>query len=192
MTSTRAVPTLMSTLLPATLRRAAIVAALAAFAVGVSACGTTGPAGPSAPAIGASSFRSLGPTLAVSAQPSAEEIAAAGAAGYRTVVNFRPATEAGVIADEAAIVGASGMRYVSIPVNGYALDASQADALDVVLRDSASAPVLMHCKSGMRAKAVWTIWLAKHGGLTPDQAIAEGDRAGLSADAKAAVEKIVR
>lgn len=176
----------------AAIRCAALVASVAAVAALLPACRSGGPATASAPDVGASGFRSLGPTLAVSAQPSAAELAAAGAAGYRTVVNFRPASEPGVLADEAAIVGASGMRYVSIPVSGHGFDASQADALDAVLADPSAGPVLMHCKSGVRAKAVWTIWLAKHGGLTPDHALAEGDRAGLSGDAKAAVEKIVR
>ena len=167
-------------------------AAFGALALVLPACGTGGPAAASAPVISASGFRSLGPALAVSAQPSADELAAAGAAGYRTVVNFRPAGEPGVLADEAAIVGAAGMRYVSIPVSGHGFEASHAAALDAVLADASSGPVLMHCKSGVRAKGVWAIWLAKFGGRTPDQALEEADRAGLSGDAKAAVEKIVR
>lgn len=171
------------------LKRASLVV-LVGLALG--ACAGTGSLpGASAPAISAPGFRAIGPSLAVAAQPSDADIAAARAAGYRTVVNFRAPGEPGYV-DERAAVEAAGMRYVAIPVQGHGATAEHAAALDAVLGASDSGPVLMHCRSGTRATMVWTLWLAKHGGLGADEALARGESAGLSGDARAAVEKVIR
>lgn len=132
-----------------------------------------------------------GPVLAISGQPTDGDLAAAKAAGYRTVVNFRDPGEEGYV-DERAAVEALGLRYVAIPVKGHGIDASHADALDPVLSDAGAGPALLHCRSGTRATMAWTVWLARHGGLSPDDAIVYGERAGLSGEAKAAAEKALR
>jgi uncharacterized protein (TIGR01244 family) len=106
-------------------------------------------------------------------------------------VNFRDPGEPGYV-DERAAVEALGMRYVAIPVKGHGVTASDADTLDAVLTDATAGPVLMHCKSGTRATMTWTVWLARHGGLTPEAALVYGERAGLSGEPKAAVEKVIR
>ena len=167
---------------------------LALLAGTLTGCASTGSdvSGPKAPAVDVSGFRSLGPMLATTAQPTATEIAQAKAAGYHTIVNFRPAGEPGSLEGEKDVAQALGMRYVNIPVTGHNFDTAQADALDAVLSDPASGACLMHCRSGTRAKAVWTIWLVRHDGKTADQALAEADRVGLSGEARAAVEKVIR
>lgn len=167
---------------------------LLASAALLSGCASTGSdvPGPKAPAVDVSGFRSLGPALATTAQPTAEDFAAAKAAGYRTVVNFRPLDEPGALADEQAVVEGLGMRYVAIPVKGHGVEAAHADALDAVLADPSAQPCLMHCRSGTRAKAVWAIWLVRHGGATPDQALERAAHVGLSGDARTAVEKVIR
>lgn len=184
------------------LRLAPLVLFVAAFAT---ACaGTAVPevpgGGPVAPSLGAPSFARLpaigqAPPAAVSAQPSDGDLAAARAAGYRTVVNFRAPGEPGFV-DERAAVEALGMRYVAIPVSGLDATAAHADALALVftdgLADGAAGPVLMHCRSGMRAKLVWTLWLARQGGLSPEAALEQGRRAGLSGDAAAAAERLLK
>ncbi|MCG3132924.1 MAG: hypothetical protein HMLKMBBP_00008 [Planctomycetes bacterium] len=135
-----------------------------------------------APAVSAPGFRALGPSLAASAQPGDADLAAAAAAGYRTVVNFRTPGEPGYV-DERAAVESRGMRYVAIPVAGTGIQPSHADLLAPVLADPSAGPVLMHCRSGTRAKQAWTVWLARHGGETPESAVRRGEAAGLSGDA---------
>ena len=202
--------------LSSTVRAAVLAAALMAT---LGACRTTPPDGLAAPNLPTSGFSSLGaadlpwrafkcgntvvatectgPLLAVSAQPSESDLAAAKSAGYRTVVNFRSPGEPGYV-DERAAVEALGMRYVAIPVSGLDIRAEHADALAAVLRDpSASSvslrgPVLMHCKSGTRAKMAWVVWLGRDGGLPVQQALAAGERAGLSGDPLAAAAKALR
>lgn len=180
------------------LRLVSLVLFAAAFAT---ACaGTTVPevpgGAPVAPSLGAPSFArlpaiGLAPPAAVSAQPADGDLAAARAAGYRTVVNFRAPGEPGFV-DERAAVEALGMRYVAIPVSGFDASLADADALAPVLADGAAGPVLMHCRSGMRAKLVWTLWLARQGGLSPEAALEQGRRAGLSGDAAATAERLLR
>jgi uncharacterized protein (TIGR01244 family) len=132
-----------------------------------------------------------GPLVAVAAQPSEAQFAAAQAAGYRTIVNFRTPGEEGYV-DEQAAVERLGLRYVSIPVKGHEVEASQADRLDAVLSDASAGPVLLHCRSGKRATMVWTVWLARREGLPAEDALRYGARAGLSGEAKDAVEKVLR
>jgi uncharacterized protein (TIGR01244 family) len=132
-----------------------------------------------------------GPLVAISAQPSESDFAAAKAAGYRTVVNFRVPGEEGFV-DERAFVEAQGLRYVEIPVKGTEVGSAQAASLDAVLSDPAAGPALLHCRKGVRATMVWTVWLGRHGGLTPEAALVYGERAGLSGEALAAAEKALR
>lgn len=153
-----------------------------------------------APPLGAPSFTRLpavgqAPAIGVSAQPSDGDLAAARAAGYRTVVNFRAPGEPGFV-DERAAVEALGMRYVAIPVSGIDATTDHADALAPILADGAAdgtaGPILMHCRSGTRAKLVWTLWLARQGGLSPQAALEQGRRAGLSGDAAGAAERLLK
>lgn len=114
-------------------------------------------------------------------QPTQEQIAAAGAAGYKTVINLRPDTEPG-FAWEPAAVKAAGMSYVSIPVAGAAgLTKDNVILLDAALKSAeAKGPVLLHCASGNRIGAMLTlraVWLE---GKDPAAALAFGEASGLT------------
>jgi len=96
-------------------------------------------------------------------QPTQDQIASAGSAGYKTVINLRPDTEPG-FEWEAAAVKAAGMAYVSIPVAGAAgLTKDNVIRLDAALKDAAAnGPVLLHCGSGNRIGALLAlraVWL---------------------------------
>jgi len=114
-------------------------------------------------------------------QPTQEQIAVAGAAGYKTVINLRGATEKG-FEWEAAAAKAAGMTYVSIPV------ASQADLTkDNVIRFDAAlkaaeakGPVLLHCASGNRIGAMLALRAAWLEGKDPAAALAYGEASGLT------------
>ena len=129
--------------------------------------------------------------LAVAGQVTGSDLAEAKEAGYRTVVNFRSPDETGYV-DERAEVEGLGLRYVEIPVKGHAVEPAHADSLATVLSDPSAGPVLLHCRSGKRAKLVWTVWLARYGGMTPEEALRYGERAGLDSEARAAAEKAIR
>jgi|WetSurMetagenome_2_1015567.scaffolds.fasta_scaffold161737_2 uncharacterized protein (TIGR01244 family) len=114
-------------------------------------------------------------------QPTPEQIAAAGAAGYKTVVNLRPDTEPG-FAWEPAAVKAAGMSYVSIPVAGAAgLTKDNVIRIDAALKAAeADGPVLFHCASGNRIGAVLALRAAWLEGKEPAAALAYGEASGLT------------
>ncbi len=114
-------------------------------------------------------------------QPTQEQIAAAGAAGYKTVINLRADTEPG-FEWEAAAVKASGMSYVSIPVAGAAdLTKETVARLDVALKEAvAKGPVLLHCGSGNRNGALLALRAAWIEGKEPAAALEYGKAAGLT------------
>ena len=116
-----------------------------------------------------------------SGQPAPDDLVQLAAAGVRTVINLRPATEP-VEYDEAGAVARLGMRYVAVPVAG-APDLTP----DTVARFShelerarTHGGVLLHCASGNRVGAL----VALDAGLTrrhpAAQAILLGRAAGLT------------
>ena len=94
-------------------------------------------------------------------QPTAEQLEAAAAAGYRTVIDLRrPEEDRGF--DEATVTTAAGMSYVNLPVSGDAIGPELVDLFDATLRD-AERPVLLHCGSSNRVAAVYASLLIKDG-----------------------------
>ena len=81
--------------------------------------------------------------------------------------------------DEQAIVERLGMAYVSLPVSGPAeVTFDNAAALDQVLADN-EGRILLHCSSGNRAAALYTL-REKMLGASNDDALATGKAAGLT------------
>jgi uncharacterized protein (TIGR01244 family) len=119
--------------------------------------------------------------LLVGGQPTREQLEQLAAAGYRTVVNLRTAGERGELADEKAIVTELGMRYVLLPIGGADdLTEQNARVYGEVAGSPTESPVLVHCASGNRVGALIAIHAAFVEGLAPDQALALGERAGLT------------
>jgi uncharacterized protein (TIGR01244 family) len=114
-------------------------------------------------------------------QPTQDQIAAAGTAGYKTVINLRPDTEKG-FEWEAAAVKAAGMTYVSIPVAGAnGLTKDNVVRFDAALKAAeANGPVLLHCASGNRIGAMLALRAAWLEGKDPATALAYGEASGLT------------
>lgn len=95
---------------------------------------------------------------AVTGQLAASDFADAAAAGFRSVINFRPDGETGdqLASDTAArLARAAGLRYAAVPTSKFDMFAA-----DLVTRAEAAfadlpAPVLAYCASGQRAAIVW-------------------------------------
>jgi protein tyrosine phosphatase (PTP) superfamily phosphohydrolase (DUF442 family) len=129
---------------------------------------------PAEPIEGAPDAWQAAPGVAVTGQPGADAWAAYSAAGYRTIVSFRPAAEG---ADrERDMVVANGMRFVNIPVTGPQVCWGDSNALAKLLENPANRPMLLHCSSGNRVAGVWALYQHRHKGLRPEAAIAEGQR----------------
>jgi uncharacterized protein (TIGR01244 family) len=113
-------------------------------------------------------------------QVTEEALAAAAAAGYRTVVNLRTLEEEGAW-DETAVVEGLGMRFVHLPMAGGAgLTEDNARALAAVLDEPENYPVLIHCGSGNRVGALLALKAFQLDGKRAEEALEIGHRAGLT------------
>jgi len=134
-------------------------------------------------------YRLLQPGLATAGQPAPEALARLKEMGFRTVVNLR--TEQEGTAEERKVVEGQGLRYVSVPVTAESLSLADAEAVEKVLHDPSSTPVLLHCASSNRAGAVWALIQTREG-KSLDDALAAGREAGLrSPQLEAAVRRLV-
>lgn len=120
------------------------------------------------------------PDLLTGGQPSRACLEAARAAGYRTLVNLRPAGEFKDF-DEELAARENGFDYVAIPIAGAKdLDDEAVTALDAVLADPQRRPALIHCGSGNRVGALFAVHACRKRGLGVDEALTCGDHAGLT------------
>lgn len=122
--------------------------------------------------------RPISPAISVATQLTPAAIAAAKAAGFRTVINNRPDhEEAGqpTSAELEAKSKAEGLEYHHIPVVPGRFTDAQADAFGKLL-DSSEKPVLAFCKSGMRATTLWA--LSQAGKLTADEILRQAAACG--------------
>lgn len=113
-------------------------------------------------------------------QPTVDDLKRYQAAGVRTVVNMRETRENGALSDEKEQVESLGMDYVSFPVNGETdLTPKRASELTRVIRDSAR-PVFIHCGTSNRVGALLALSAHQDEGLSVEDAIAYGKKAGLA------------
>ena len=120
------------------------------------------------------------PGIATAGQPTAEQLAAAKAAGYKTIVNLRPAAENPDL-DEAAKAKELGFDYHYLPITGPAdLTRANAEKLLATLRDPSKMPMLVHCGSGNRVGALLALGHYQIEGAKPETALELGRAAGLT------------
>lgn len=101
-------------------------------------------------------------------------------AGVRHVINLRtPEENPGF--DESRAVTEQGLAYHALPITGRdSLTMANARSLDELLKQIGDEPVLIHCASGNRVGALVAVREAWIKGRSPDEAIAEGKRWGLT------------
>ncbi len=134
-------------------------------------------------------YRLIRPGLAAAGQPAPEALGRLKDMGFRTVLNLR--TEKEGAGDERAVVEAQGLRYVWVPVTPDTLSLADVEAVEKVLDDPASGPVLLHCVSSNRVGGVWAVVEARRG-KSLGEALAAGRAAGLHSPAmEAAVRRVL-
>ena len=114
-------------------------------------------------------------------QPSREALEALARSGCRVIINLRPSAECGDF-DEAGCARELGMTYHNIPVAGLGdLNSDAVEALDRLLKAAGERPVLIHCASGNRVGALLALHAHLKRGMDPEQAVAYGEKSGLTA-----------
>lgn len=177
--------------MPSTKRSATLTvlsAILLAAVPGIGLQAFDDPAGPTADAAVIDIRNSKMPVAGVltGGQPTEAALAAAAAAGYRTVVNLRSEAEMAELEetegwDESAAVAALGMDYVFIPMAGAAgLTVDNARGLADVLARPEGYPMMIHCASGNRAGALLALKAFHVDGRNADAALDLGLAAGLT------------
>lgn len=120
-------------------------------------------------------------------QPSREAIEALCKSGCEVIVNLRPFAECGDF-DEAGCARELGLAYHNIPITGPGdLGPDAVEALDRILKEAGNRPVVIHCASGNRVGGLLALHACWKRGMSPDEAIAYGERSGLSAPGLRAV-----
>jgi uncharacterized protein (TIGR01244 family) len=133
----------------------------------------------------------LRPGLAAGGQPTPEGLRQLKAQGFRTVINLRTDAEGGASEEEEA-VKAQGLRYVRVPITAASFGLPDVAAVRAVLDDPSAPPVLLHCSSSNRVGGVWAV-IQSQQGKDPEEAEAEGRRAGLHSEAMAeAARRVIR
>jgi uncharacterized protein (TIGR01244 family) len=119
------------------------------------------------------------PGVLTGGQPTAEQLAAIAAAGYKTVISLRsPAEAPPPLADRARELG---MRFVELPVAGpQDLTTEKVAELGRLLADRDAYPLAIHCASGNRVGAMLALEQAQVEGKDPKAALAVGVDAGLT------------
>jgi uncharacterized protein (TIGR01244 family) len=130
-------------------------------------------------------YRRAGAALATAGKPSIETLAKLKELGFRTAIDLRQPAE-GVEAARKA-VEEQGLAFVSVPVSSETFSLGDAKKVAAILDDAKTAPVLLFCSSSNRVGGVIAI-VERMRGLSKEEALAEGKKAGLRS---AAMEKAV-
>lgn len=125
---------------------------------------------------------SVGPTL-VSGQPTEETLKDLAAKGITAVVSLRSAREMAdrqnVPFDEPAVVRKLGMEYIHIPLSGDATYQTRALDRFAQAMKKHEGKLLVHCTVGFRASTMWVAYQTREGGLTFEDALAQGEAMAL-------------
>ncbi len=104
-------------------------------------------------------FNTLDAHLSASPQLSPDDVAAAAAQGFRTIIDLRPDGEEPGQPAAATIEAAArehGLAFVYIPVVSGQIDDAQVDAMTRALGEQPG-PALGYCRSGARVATLWAL-----------------------------------
>jgi uncharacterized protein (TIGR01244 family) len=108
--------------------------------------------------------------LHTAGQPSAEVLGTLAARGFDTVINLAPPTVPGAVGEEKALLEASGVRYVNIPVDFRAPTQQDFERFSQALREARAGQVLVHCQINARASTFTFLYRVVYEGASPTDA----------------------
>jgi uncharacterized protein (TIGR01244 family) len=140
------------------------------------------PAGQSTSAAEAPSIRNfmrVTPEFCTGGQPRVEHFAQLKSEGVRSVLNLRQPSEHRADEEREAVEKA-GLKYFNVPVEFGNPAAASVDEFLKITDDPANRPMFIHCTAAIRVGAFWMIRRVLRDGFTPDAALAEARRVGLT------------
>lgn len=101
--------------------------------------------------------------------------------GFVSMINLRQASEPGANVPQAeAAAKAAGLKYIHIPMDAAAPDATVADRFLDAIKQPGNQPAYIHCASANRAAAMWFIKRVQIDRWDNDRAMKEAEALGLS------------
>jgi sulfide:quinone oxidoreductase len=121
-----------------------------------------------------------------------DDIARAGAEGYKVLVINRPEGEdpdQPKLAEIRAAAEAAGLQFHALPFTGPPPPAAVGETAQIL--EQAPGPVLAYCRTGRRSIMAWSMAEALAGNMSPDEIIAAATKAGYDlAGARGALDTL--
>ncbi len=129
---------------------------------------------------GVHNFHKVNENVYRGAQPTKEGFQTLANLGVKTIVDLRGG--GGRSQAEQRVVEANGMRYIPIPLSGYAAPSNeQVSRILALLNDASAGPVFVHCRRGAdRTGTVIACYRISHDHWRNGQALAEAAADGMS------------
>lgn len=128
---------------------------------------------------GIANFGRVNGTLFRGAQPDERGLENLQRLGVATIINLRMAADAWH--GEADAAHRHGLVYVNVPLQGLGAPTDAQVTRVLSLLESSRPPVFVHCEHGAdRTGTIVACYRMRHDGWTPDQAMAEAERFGMS------------
>ncbi len=108
--------------------------------------------------------------LLTSGQPTEEQIKAAAAEGFVTIINLATLDSSRALPDEAGLVRSLGLNYEHIPVVWDSPKESDFEAFERVMQQRQDSKTLLHCAANFRVTAFYSLYAQKHLGWSQAQA----------------------
>jgi len=103
-------------------------------------------------------------------QPTADQLRAAAAEGFITVINLATTHSTPALKDEAGLVRSLGLNYYHIPVEWDNPKDSDFAAFEGVMAQIPAGKILIHCAANFRVTAFYSLYAQKHLGWSDAQA----------------------
>lgn len=115
-------------------------------------------------------YRKVDERHATAGQPTEDQLKAAAAEGYETIINLATIDPRYSLKDEGAVAASLGMKYRHIPVPwDHPSDADFA-AFEQAMQTAGEGKTLVHCAANFRATAFYALYAMKHLGWSRTQA----------------------
>jgi len=115
-------------------------------------------------------YRKVDERHATGGQPTEEQLKAAAAEGYETIINLATIDPRYSLQDEGASAAALGMKYHHIPVPWDAPSETNFAAFDQAMQSAGEGKTLVHCAANFRATAFYSLYAMKHLGWSRTRA----------------------
>jgi protein tyrosine phosphatase (PTP) superfamily phosphohydrolase (DUF442 family) len=119
---------------------------------------------------GIHNYRAVDERYGTAGQPTEEQLKAAAAEGYKTIINLATIDPRYSLKDEGGVANSLGMKYHHIPVPWEHPSDADFAAFERAMQSAGEGKTLVHCAANFRATAFYSLYALKHLGWSPARA----------------------